>query len=79
MIFDIKLGEKFWRKAKMIDGGYTTKIPSYVTYSTVVFQYLVRIMLMITALKNRDLQDADIENAYLTAPCRKKMWTIDGP
>ena len=29
--------------------------------------------------KNLDLQAADIYNAYLTAPCLKKIWTRAGP
>ena len=34
---------------------------------------------MIAALNNLDLQAANIENAYLTAPCREKIWTRAGP
>ena len=34
---------------------------------------------MIAALNNLDLQAADIENAYLTAPCRENIWTRSGP
>ena len=41
MIFDIKLGENFQRKARMSAGGNSTKTPSYVTYSSVESQYLV--------------------------------------
>ena len=70
MIFDIKLGENFRRKARMVSGGHTTKTPSSVTYSSMVLQDLVRIMIMIAALNNLDLKAADIENAYLTAPYR---------
>ena len=29
-------------------------------------------------LNELDVQSADIENAYLTAPCREKCWTIGG-
>ena len=36
-------------------------------------------MLMIVALNDIDLQAADIENAYLTAPCREKIWTRAEP
>ena len=79
MIFDIELGENFQRKSRMVAGGRTTKTPSSVTYSSMVLQYLVRIMLMIAALKNLDLQAADIENVYPTASCRKKIWTRAGP
>ena len=55
MIFDIKLSENFRRKARMVAGGHTTKTPSFVTYISVVSQYLVRIMLMIAALNDLDL------------------------
>ena len=30
------------------------------------------------ALNDLDIQAADIENAYLTAPCREKVWTVGG-
>ena len=33
---------------------------------------------MIAALNGLDIQGADIENAYLTAPCRKKVWMRGG-
>ena len=38
----------------------------------------VRIILMLAALNNLDIEGADIENAYLTAPCREKIWLRDG-
>ena len=78
MIFDIKLGENFLRKATMVAGSHTTNTPSSITYSSVVSRDLVQKMLMIAALKNIDLQAADTENAYLTAPCRKKIWKRAG-
>ena len=79
MIFDIKLGENFRHKARMVAGGTTTKTPSSITYIYVVSRYLVRIMLMIAALDDLDLQAADIKNAYMTGPCREKIWTRAGP
>ena len=36
-------------------------------------------MLMIAALNDLELQAADIENAYLTAPFHEKIWTRAGP
>ena len=55
MIFDIKVGEKFRCKARMVAGGHTMKTPRSVTYSSMVSRYLVRIMFMIAALNNLDL------------------------
>ena len=34
---------------------------------------------MVSALNDLDLQASDIENSYLTFPCRKKIWTRAGP
>ena len=36
MIFDIKMDGSFTRKARYIEGGYTTETPSSTTYSSVV-------------------------------------------
>ena len=54
MIFDIKLGENFRRKDRMVVCGNTRNTPSSVTYSSVVSRYSVKIMLMISALNNPD-------------------------
>ena len=79
MIFYIKLGENFQRRARMLAGIHTKKTSSLITYSSAVSRYLVIIMLMVSALNDLDLQEADIENAYLTAPCRENIWTVAGP
>ena len=74
IIFDIKLGKGFRRKARFVGDGHKTKPPSSITYSSVLSRDSVRIMLLVAALNNLDIQGADIENAYLTAPCREKVW-----
>ena len=79
IIFDVKLGENFRRKARFVADGHKTEPPSSVTYSTVVARDSVRICLTIAALNNLDVLAADIENAYLTAPCREKVWIKAGP
>ncbi len=33
---------------------------------------------MIAAINDLDVFAADIENAYLNAPCREKIWTVAG-
>ena len=71
-IFDIKLGENFRRKARLVADGHKTKSPKSVTYSSVVSRDSVRICLLLAALNDLEVQAADIENAYLTADCREK-------
>ena len=79
MIFDIKLSEGFRRKAQFVADGHKTSAPASMTYSTVVSRDLVRILLMIAALNDLDLQAADIQNAFLTAPNLEKCYMKAGP
>ena len=50
MIFDVKLGENFRRKARLVGGGHTTTAPASITYSSVVSRDSVQIALTIAAL-----------------------------
>lgn len=77
-IFDIKLGENFRRKARLVADGHKTSTPKSVTYSSVVSRDSVRICFLIAALNDLDILGGDIENEYITAPCREKCWTIAG-
>ena len=78
LIFDVKLGEGFRRKARWVADGHKTDAPTAVTYSTVVCRDSVRIILTIAALNGLDCQGADIQNAYLTAPNKEKLWIQAG-
>ena len=79
MIFDVKIGENFRRKAWLVAGGHTTEAPATLTYSLVVSCDSVRIALTIAALNGLQVMACDIQNAYLTADCREKIWTRAGP
>jgi hypothetical protein len=79
MIFDVKLGENFRRKARLVGGGHKTVTPASITYSSVVSRDSVRIALTIAALNGLDILACDIQNAYLTAKCRELIWTVAGP
>ena len=78
MIFDVKLGENYRRKARLVAGGHKTEAPASITYSSVVSRDSVRIALLIAALNELDVLACDIQNAYLTAPCREKVYTVAG-
>ena len=74
IIFDVKMGEK-----RMVAGGHKTSTPAALTYSSVVTRDSVRIALTIAALNDLKVLSCDIQNAYLTAKCREKIWTRAGP
>ena len=79
IIFDVKLGENFRRKARLVAGGHMTGVPSSITYSSVVSRDSVRICLLIAALNDLDVLSCDIQGAYLTAPSREKIVITAGP
>lgn len=79
IIFDVKLGENFRRKARYVAGGHVTDPPATTTYSSVVSRESVRIALLIAALNDLEVLSADIQNAYLHAKCREKIWCRAGP
>jgi hypothetical protein len=79
MIFDVKMGENFRRKVRFVADGHKTKTPAAMTYSSVVSRDSVRIALTIAALNDLDILACDIQNAYLTAECRERVWTTAGP
>ena len=79
MIFNVKMGENFRCKARFVAGGHTTETPMSLTYSSVVSRYSVRIILLAAALNGLQVMACDIQNAYLTANCREKIWTYAGP
>ena len=56
-----------------------TESPSSLTYSSVVSRDSVRIILTMAALNGLSTLSSDIQNAYLTSPCREKIWTVTGP
>ena len=63
MIFDVKMGENFCRKARMVAGGHMTTLPSSLTYSLVVSRDRIRISFTIAALDVVSTLACDIQNA----------------
>ena len=79
MIFDVKFGVNFRRKARLVAGGHMTETPATLTYSSVVLHDSVWIALRIAALNDLQVMSCDIQNAYLMADCREMIWTYAGP
>eukprot|EP00978_Attheya_sp_CCMP212_P020814 scaffold60119_cov30-Attheya_sp.AAC.2 len=66
------------RKSRFCADGHKTGAPSSVTYSTVVSRDSVRILLTIAALNDLKILGADVQNAFLTAPNKEKLWIRAG-
>ena len=72
MVFDIKSSLK--RKARFVAGGHLTDPPKESVYSSVVTRDSVRIAFTIAALNGLDILAADVQNAYLNAPTKERVW-----
>ena len=77
MVFDIKIGD-LTRKARFCANGNETDPPKESTFSTVVSQDTVRLFFLLAALNDLNVLSADIQNAYLNAPVRERLYTIAG-
>lgn len=77
IVFDIKMD--FSRKARYVAGGHVTEPPVTQTYASVVSRESVRIAFLIAALNDLEIMTADVQGAYLNAPCKEKVYTICGP
>ena len=62
----------------MVADGHKTDTPCLVTYISAVSRDSVRICLLLAASNDLDDLSGDIENTYLTVPCREKYLTIGG-
>jgi len=78
MIFDVKM-EALRLKARYVAGRHTTGAPATTTYASVVSRESVHIALLIAALNDLEVKATDVQNAYVTAPCTEKVWTVLGP
>ena len=70
--------EDFKHKAQLVAGGHKTEAPATITYASLVSRKTVRIALMLAALKDLQVKAGDVLNVYISAPCKKKVWTILG-
>jgi Reverse transcriptase (RNA-dependent DNA polymerase) len=77
MIFDVKM-VGLVRKARLVAGGHKTDPPKDSTYSSVVSRDSVRIAFLIAALNDLDILSADVQNAYLNAPTKERVYCIAG-
>jgi hypothetical protein len=77
MIFDVK--SHLTRKARLVAGGHQTDPPKESTYSSIVSRDSMRIAFTLAALNGLDVLAGDIQNAYLNAGTKEKVYTMAGP
>ena len=76
MIFTIKMD--LTRKARFVAGGHRTDPPKDSVYSSVVSRDSVRLGFMLAALNDLKVLAADVQNAYLNAPTKEKVYFMAG-
>ncbi len=72
-VFDIKMDLK--RKARLVARGSMTEATKEETFASVVSRDTVRLFFLLAALNDLDVLSCDIQNAYLAAPNKEKVWT----
>lgn len=76
-VFDVKFDGT--RKARYVAGGHMVDPPSAITYSSVASRDSIRILLVIAALNDLKVNTCDIQNAYINAKPRERVYFIAGP
>ena len=61
-------------KARYVSGGHLRDPPSSMTYASVVGKETVRIAFLVTALNDLKILVGDIQNAYLNAFTKEKIY-----
>ena len=74
-IFDVKM-VTLQRKARLVANGNETDPPKDTTFSSVVSRESVRIFFLLAALNDVEVLSADIQNAYLIAGTKEKLWAV---
>ncbi|KAI2504205.1 Reverse transcriptase (RNA-dependent DNA polymerase) [Fragilaria crotonensis] len=72
-VFDIKMD--LTRKARLVARGSMTEATKEETFASVVSRDTVRLFFLLAALNDLELLSCDIQNAYLAAPNKEKVWT----
>jgi hypothetical protein len=62
-----------------VAGGHTKEPPASVTYTSVVSRDSIRLVFLLAVLNGMEVLACDVENAYLNALCREKIWFKGGP
>ena len=78
MIFDVKLDAGFTRKARLVADGHNQDVPTSMNYLSVVSRDSVRIALTLVALNCLDLNTADVQNTYLNAKPKGRVYFYAG-
>ena len=76
LIFDAKMN--ITRKARYVAGGHLTDPPLYMTYAIMISRDSVLLDFLITVLNDIGILVGKIQNAYLNAPTKEKVFFYGG-
>ena len=77
MIFEVKQ-EILRHKARLVIGGHMIDSSMWESYASVIQTMSVRLLLTVALSLGLKVMTGDINNAYLHAPTKKKVWTRAG-
>jgi hypothetical protein len=62
-------------KARLVTNGNETESPKDITFSSIISRDSVRLFSLLAALNDIEILSCDIQNAYLMAQTKEKLWT----
>jgi hypothetical protein len=77
MVFDIK--PDLVHKARFVAGSHQKDPPKKSVYSSIISHDSVHLAFHIEALNELEVMLTDVQNAYLNAPMKEKIYMITGP
>eukprot|EP00957_Ditylum_brightwellii_P151422 11531608-Ditylum_brightwellii.AAC.1 len=72
LIFNVKMDVS--RKVCFVAGRHTTEAPAAMIFSSAVSRGSIRLTFLIAGLNNLDFISCNLQNAYLNAKHREKIW-----
>jgi hypothetical protein len=73
MVFNVKLD--LVCKVRIVAGGHQTDPPKESVYSSIVSHDSLHVAFLIAALNDLEILSADVQNAYLNAPIKERIYT----
>ncbi len=77
MMFDIKQ-QDLKRKARLVIGGHVIDSSNHITFSSIILDISVKILMIIAVQNALSFMTADIGNVFCTAPCGENIWIREG-
>ena len=78
IIFDVNMDSRFTRKARFFSYEHKVDTTPPMMYASVVSSDSVLVVLIMEALNGLNVKCADVQNSYLNAKPKERVWLLSG-